>query len=97
MQAKGIKVVDSNGKTTFAIDKETGAVTIAASSFALGNKSISEIASEEAQKKIDALPSDTDNLVNGYLLTESDVETYWDSYGTINHSVLNPNGNMKEL
>lgn len=92
VQAKGIKVVDSNGKTTFAIDKTTGAVTIAASSFTLGDKSISSIASEEAQKKIDALPSDTDNLVNGYLLTESDVETYWDSYGTINHSVLNPNG-----
>lgn len=92
VQAKGIKVVDGNGKTTFAIDKTTGAVTIAASSFALGDKSISDIASEEAQKKIDALPSDTDNLVNGYLLTESDVETYWDSYGTINHSVLNPNG-----
>lgn len=96
VQAKGIKVVDGNGKTTFAIDKTTGAVTIAASSFALGNKSISEIASEEAQKKIDALPSDTDNLVNGYLLTESDVETYWDSYGTINHSVLNPNGKYEE-
>lgn len=92
VQAKGIKVVDGNGKTTFAIDKTTGAVTISASSFALGDKSISDIASEEAQKKIDALPSDTDNLVNGYLLTESDVETYWDSYGTINHSVLNPNG-----
>ena len=92
VQAKGIKVVDGNGKTTFAIDKTTGAVTIAASSFALGDKSISDIASEEAQKKIDALPSDTDNLVNGYLLTESDVETYWDSYGTINHSALNPNG-----
>lgn len=92
VQAKGIKVVDSNGKTTFAIDKTTGAVTIAASSFALGDKSIASIASEEAQKKIDALPRDTDNLVNGYLLTESDVETYWDSYGTINHSVLNPNG-----
>ena len=96
VQAKGIRVVDGNGKTTFAIDKTTGAVTIAASSFALGNKSISEIASEEAQKKIDALPSDTDNLVNGYLLTESDVETYWDSYGTINHSVLNPNGKYEE-
>lgn len=96
VQAKGIKVVDSNGKTTFAIDKTTGAVTIAASSFALGNKSISEIASEEAQKKIDALPSDTDNLVNGYLLTESDVETYWDSHGTINHSVSNPNGKYEE-
>ena len=96
VQAKGIKVVDSNGKTTFAIDKTTGAVTIAASSFALGDKSIASIASEEAQKKIDALPSDTDNLVNGYLLTESDVETYWDSYGTINHSVLNPNGKREE-
>lgn len=92
VQAKGIKVVGGNRKTTFAIDKTTGAVTISASSFALGDKSISDIASEEAQKKIDALPSDTDNLVNGYLLTESDVETYWDSYGTINHSVLNPNG-----
>lgn len=92
VQAKGIRVVDSNEKITFAIDKTTGAVTIAASSFTLGDKSISSIASEEAQKKIDALPSDTDNLVNGYLLTESDVETYWDSYGTINHSVLNPNG-----
>lgn len=96
VQAKGIRVVDSNRKTTFAIDKETGAVTIAASSFALGDKSIASIASEEAQKKIDALPSDTDNLVNGYLLTESDVETYWDSYGTINHSVLNPNGKYEE-
>ena len=96
VQAKGIKVVDSNGKTTFAIDKTTGSVTIAASSFALGGKSISEIASKEAQKKIDALPSDTDNLINGYLLTESDVETYWDSYGTINHSVLNPNGKYEE-
>lgn len=96
VQAKGIRVVNSNGKTTFAIDKTTGAVTIAASSFALGDKSISEIASEEAQKKIDALPSDTDNLINGYLLTESDVETYWDSYGKINHSVLNPNGKYEE-
>lgn len=91
VQAKGIKVVDSNGKTTFAIDKTTGAVTIAASSFALGNKSISEIASEEAQKKIDALPKDTDNLLNGYLLTKSDVETYWDYSGSINYDVINPN------
>lgn len=91
VQAKGIRVVDSNGKTTFAIDKTTGAVTIAASSFALGNKSISEIASEEAQKKIDALPKDTDNLLNGYLLTKSDVETYWDYSGSINYDVINPN------
>lgn len=91
VQAKGIKVVDGNGKTTFAIDKTTGAVTIAASSFALGDKSISEIASEEAQKKIDALPKDTDNLLNGYLLTKSDVETYWDYSGSINYDVINPN------
>lgn len=91
VQAKGIRVVDSNGKTTFAIDKETGAVTIAASSFALGDKSIASIASEEAQKKIDALPKDTDNLLNGYLLTKSDVETYWDYSGSINYDVINPN------
>lgn len=91
VQAKGIRVVDSNGKTTFAIDKTTGAVTIAASSFALGDKSISSIASEEAQKKIDALPKDTDNLLNGYLLTKSDVETYWDYSGSINYDVINPN------
>lgn len=91
VQAKGIRVVDSNGKTTFAIDKTTGAVTIAASSFALGDKSISEIASEEAQKKIDALPKDTDNLLNGYFLTKSDVETYWDYSGSINYDVINPN------
>lgn len=91
VQAKGIRVVDSNGKTTFAIDKTTGAVTIAASSFALGDKSIASIASEEAQKKIDALPKDTDNLLNGYLLTKSDVETYWDYSGSINYDVINPN------
>lgn len=91
VQAKGIRVVDSNGKTTFAIDKTTGAVAIAASSFALGDKSISEIASEEAQKKIDALPKDTDNLLKGYLLTKSDVETYWDYSGSINYDVINPN------
>lgn len=96
VQAKGIKVVDGDGKTTFAIDKETGAVTVAAESFALGDKSIASIASEEAQKKIDELPSDTDNLLNGYLLTKSDVETYWDSYGTINYNVLNPNGKYEE-
>lgn len=91
VQAKGIRVVDSSGKTTFAIDKTTGAVTIAASSFALGNKSIADIASEEAQKKIDALPKDTDNLLNGYMLTKTDVETYWDYQGSINYVVQNPN------
>lgn len=47
VQAKGIRVVDSSGKTTFAIDKETGAVTILASSFLLGDKSIADIAQEK--------------------------------------------------
>nr|DAV20325.1 MAG TPA: Putative tail protein [Caudoviricetes sp.] len=47
VQAKGIRVVDSNGKTTFSIDKETGAVTILASSFLLGDKSIADIAQEK--------------------------------------------------
>lgn len=92
LRMRGVNVVDGDGKTTFAINKETGAVTIAASSFALGDKSISDIASEEAQKKIDALPNDTDNLLKGYLLTQSDVETYWDYQGSINYRAQNPNG-----
>lgn len=97
VQAKGIKVVDSNRKTTFAIDKETGAVTIAASSFALGDKSIASIASEEAQKKIDALPRETDNLVKGYGLSESDVQKYWNIVGTPSYGQSDPVGGTQAL
>lgn len=97
VQAKGIKVVDSNGKTTFAIDKTTGAVTIAASSFALGDKSIASIASEEAQKKIDALPRETDNLVKGYGLSESDVQKYWNIVGTPSYGQSDPVGGTQAL
>lgn len=75
VQAKGIKVVDSNGKTTFAIDKETGAVTIAASSFALGDKSITDIAQEEVVKQVQDITSD--NIIKGYYLTEQNVKDYW--------------------
>lgn len=97
VQAKGIKVVDSNRKTTFAIDKETGAVTIAASSFSLGDKSIASIASEEAQKKIDALPRETDNLVKGYGLSESDVQKYWNIVGTPSYGQSDPVGGTQAL
>lgn len=97
VEAKGIKVIDSNGKTTFAIDKETGAVTIAASSFALGDKSIARIASEEAQKKIDALPRETDNLVKGYGLSESDVQKYWNIVGTPSYGQSDPVGGTQAL
>lgn len=97
VEAKGIKVIDSNGKTTFAIDKETGAVTIAASSFALGDKSIASIASEEAQKKIDALPRETDNLVKGYGLSESDVQKYWNIVGTPSYGQSDPVGGTQAL
>lgn len=97
VQAKGIKVVDSNGKTTFAIDKETGAVTIAASSFTLGDKSIASIASEEAQKKIDALPRETDNLVRGYGLSEGDVQKYWNIVGTPSYGQSDPVGGTQAL
>lgn len=97
VQAKGIKVVDSNGKTTFAIDKTTGAVTIAASQFALGDKSIASIASEEAQKKIDALPRETDNLVKGYGLSESDVQKYWNIVGTPSYGQSDPVGGTQSL
>lgn len=75
VQAKGIKVVDSNGKTTFAIDKETGAVTIAASQFTLGDKSVTDIAQEEAIKQVQDITSD--NIIKGYYLTEQNVKDYW--------------------
>lgn len=75
VQAKGIKVVDGNGKTTFAIDKTTGAVTIAASSFALGDKSITDIAQEEVVKQVQDITSD--NIIKGYYLTEQNVKNYW--------------------
>lgn len=75
VQAKGIKVVDSNGKTTFAIDKETGAVTIAASQFTLGDKSVGDIAQEEAIKQVQDITSD--NIIKGYYLTEQNVKDYW--------------------
>lgn len=75
VQAKGIRVVDSNGKTTFAIDKETGAVTIAASQFTLGDKSVTDIAQEEAIKQVQDITSD--NIIKGYYLTEQNVKDYW--------------------
>ena len=75
VQAKGIKVVDGNGKTTFAIDKTTGAVTIAASSFALGDKSITDIAQEEVVKQVQDITSN--NIIKGYYLTEQNVKDYW--------------------
>ena len=75
VQAKGIKVVDGNGKTTFAIDKTTGAVTIAALQFTLGNKSVADIAQEEAIKQVQDITSD--NIIKGYYLTEQNVKDYW--------------------
>lgn len=75
VQAKGIKVVDSNGKTTFAIDKETGAVTISASQFTLGDKSVTDIAQEEVVKQVQDITSD--NIIKGYYLTEQNVKDYW--------------------
>jgi hypothetical protein len=75
VQAKGIRVVDSNGKTTFAIDKTTGAVTIAASQFTLGDKSVTDIAQEEVVKQVQDITSD--NIIKGYYLTEQNVKDYW--------------------
>ena len=75
VQDKGIKVVDSNGKTTFAIDKTTGSVTIAASQFTLGDKSVADIAQEEAIKQVQDITSD--NIIKGYYLTEQNVKDYW--------------------
>lgn len=75
VQAKGIRVVDRNGKTTFSIDKTTGAVTIAASQFTLGDKSVADIAQEEVVKQVQDITSD--NIIKGYYLTEQNVKDYW--------------------
>lgn len=75
VKAKGIRVVDSNGKTTFSIDKTTGAVTIAASQFTLGDKSVTDIAQEEVVKQVQDITSD--NIIKGYYLTEQNVKDYW--------------------
>lgn len=75
VQAKGIRVVDGNGKTTFAIDKTTGAVTIAASQFTLGDKSVTDIAQEEVVKQVQDITSE--NIIKGYYLTEQNVKDYW--------------------
>lgn len=75
VQAKGIRVVDGNGKTTFSIDKTTGAVTIAASQFTLGDKSVTDIAQEEVIKQVQDITSD--NIIKGYYLTEQNVKDYW--------------------
>lgn len=75
VQAKGIRVVDGNGKTTFSIDKTTGAVTIAASQFTLGDKSVTDIAQEEVVKQVQDITSD--NIIKGYYLTEQNVKDYW--------------------
>lgn len=99
VQAKGIKVVDSNGKTTFSIDKKTGEVTISASSFSLNEKSIEKIASEEAQKKIDEIPDTKENLIKGYQLSEEDIKKYWDisSIYTYEYGKTDPTGGKQAL
>lgn len=97
VQAKGIKVVDSNGKTTFAIDKTTGAVTIAASQFTLGDKSVADIAQEEAIKQVQDITSD--NIIKGYYLTEQNVKDYWSTQSayTYEYGVQDVNGGKNAI
>ena len=76
VQAKGIRVVDSSGKTTFAIDKTTGAVTILASSFLLGDKSIADIAQEKVngQTQSDIFNKLTSNgAINGLYMKDGQL------------------------
>lgn len=97
VQAKGIKVVDSNGKTTFAIDKTTGSVTIAASQFTLGDKSVADIAQEEAIKQVQDITSD--NIIKGYYLTEQNVKDYWSTQSayTYEYGVQDVNGGKNAI
>lgn len=74
INGRGLKVIDDNNNVTLEIDSK-GNVTIAASQFTLGDKSVTDIAQEEAIKQVQDITSD--NIIKGYYLTEQNVKDYW--------------------
>ena len=96
IQAKGIRVLDKDGNTTFYIDK-SGNVSVAASSFSFQNKSISEIAQGVAQEEIAKIEPETDNLLKGYWLSEDSVKKYWNTSGTVTYSQEDPVGGKQSV
>lgn len=96
INGRGLKVIDDNDNVTLEIDSK-GNVTLAVTNFSLAGKSVEDIASEEARKRIEELPRETENLLKGYGLAEEDVSKYWDITGTPAYSQADPVGQSQAL
>lgn len=96
INGRGLKVIDDNDNVTLEIDSK-GNVTLAVTNFSLAGKSVEDIASEEARKRIEELPRETENLLKGYGLAEEDVSKYWDITGTPAYSQTDPVGQSQAL
>ena len=96
INGRGLKVIDDNDNVTLEIDSK-GNVTLAVTNFILAGKSVEDIASEEARKRIEELPRETENLLKGYGLAEEDVTKYWDITGTPAYSQADPVGQSQAL
>lgn len=96
INGRGLKVIDDDKKVTLEIDSK-GNVSLAVTNFSLKGKSVEDIASEEARKRIEELPRETENLLKGYGLAEEDVSKYWDITGTPAYSQTDPVGQSQAL
>lgn len=96
INGRGLKVIDDDKKVTLEIDSK-GNVSLAVTNFSLKGKSVEDIASEEARKRIEELPRETENLLKGYGLAEEDVTKYWDIIGTPAYSQTDPVGQSQAL
>ena len=96
INGRGLKVIDDDKKVTMEIDSK-GNVSLAVTNFSLKGKSVEDIASEEARKRIEELPRETENLLKGYGLAEEDVTKYWNIAGTPSYSQADPVGQNQAL
>lgn len=96
INGRGLKVIDDDKKVTLEIDSK-GNVSLAVTNFSLKGKSVEDIASEEARKKIEELPRETENLLKGYGLAQEDISKYWDIIGTPSYSQTDPAGQSQAL
>lgn len=96
INGRGLKVIDDDKKVTMEIDSK-GNVSLAVTNFSLKGKSVEDIANEEARKRIEELPRETENLLKGYGLAEEDVSKYWDITGTPAYSQADPVGQSQAL
>lgn len=103
VDARGIKVTDSNGEITLYIDDD-GNITIRANTLSIAGKSVETIANNAAEnakkytlEQIAALPEASGNLVQGYRFSEDDLEKYWDTRGNITSGVADPAGGTEAI